>query len=137
MGTSTSHPSTSTSTSTKYTISVFFGLQKFGIFSNSNALLLHILEGFLAENVLCQPQFSHMHDAFDIYARIRLIRISAEIFVQPAEFSKKNRLMGLHPYPYISIHIFVYKTLTKRKEIQRERRNQDKEEKKMQITNRK
>jgi len=53
--------------------------------SNINALLLHILAG--AENVNLAT--------FYIYAQIRLIRISAKIFVQPAEFSKNIWLRGL------------------------------------------
>ena len=53
-------------------------------------LLLRILAGFLAENVV-----SRNLATFYIYAQIRLIRISAEIFVQPAEFSLKSRLRGL------------------------------------------
>jgi len=62
------------------------------MFSNISALLLRILAGFLAENVV-----SHNLATFYIYAQIRLIQISAEIFVQPAEFSKKRKF-GLGVY---------------------------------------
>jgi len=40
---------------------------------------------------------------FDIYVQIRLIRISAEIFVQPAKFSKEIWLRGL-PSPQWMCH---------------------------------
>jgi len=59
------------------------------MFSSTSTLLLSTLARFLATNVLCQPQFSHVI----IGTKIRLSRISAEIFVQPAEF-QKIRLRG-------------------------------------------